>query len=319
MFPRGFNPRWAKSSPSLDELQDFRLVAADVLAMTEEEKLVVKYTIQTSLRFLVNCVLRPRSKKFLVFSEKTHGLIFDSFLRPNPDLSWSEWSPIKERVTLAFRGATKSTIVGGFLTQVVLCDPDIRVLVLSGKLTHAKTIIGLARQSFVSNEVLRYLFPEWMIKESENTGDSFVSPKRNPEFMAVERDPTLSIGTFESVKAGGHFELLLFDDCTNEINCATPELVEKNENHYDDTDGLIEPGGYRHFFGTRWAPDETDLPEVIRQRGIEYAEENDGERNTEYTAVPVWTLKCPEDPDVQERDRKNKLHPDMWCLLGPRS
>ncbi|MHB8501499.1 MAG: hypothetical protein ACYDHE_11215 [Candidatus Acidiferrales bacterium] len=207
--------------------------------------------------------------------------------------------------------------MGGFLTQVVLCDPNIRVLVLSGKLTQAKTIIGLARQSFVTNGVLRILFPDWMIAESENTGDTFTSPKRNPEFMAVERDPTLSTGTFESTKAGGHFELLLFDDCTNEINCATPELVEKNENHYDDTDGLIEPGGYRHFFGTRWAPDETDLPEVIRLRGIEYAQENDGDRNTEYTFVPVWSLANPNDPDVQERDKKNKLHPEDVILTWP--
>lgn len=317
MYPRGFNPLWSKSSPSLDELQNFRLTGADVMAMTELEKGVVKYTLLTSLRFLVNCVLRPSSKKFLPFTERSHGPIFDSFLRPDPDKNWDEWSPIKERVTLAFRGATKSTIVGGFLTQIVLCDPNIRVLVLSGKLTQAKTIIGLARQSFVSNEVLRQLFMGWMIRESENTGDTFTSPQRNPEFMAVERDPTLSTGTFESTKAGGHFELLIFDDCTNEINCATPELVEKNEGHYDDTDGLIEPGGYRHFFGTRWAPDDTDLPEVIRLRGIEYAQENNGERNTEYTFVPVWYLKDPNNPEVQERDRKNKLHVDDVELTWP--
>lgn len=156
-----------------------------------------------------------------------------------------------------------------------------------------------------------------MIGETDNTGDSFTSPKRNPEFEVVERDPTLSIGTFDSVKAGGHFELLLFDDCTNEINCATPELVEKNEGHYDDTDGLIEPGGYRHFLGTRWAPDETDLPEVIRMRGNESAAENNGEIDTSYVAVPVWTLKDPDDPKVQERDRHNKLHPEDVNLTWP--
>jgi hypothetical protein len=317
VFPRGFNPRWAKGSTSLDELGGFRLTATDCLAMNEVEKKIVCYMMQTNLRFLVNCVLRPASKKFLPFSEKSHGKIFDSFLRPDPEKNWDEWSLIKERVTLAFRGATKSTIVGGFLTQVVLCDPNIRVLVLSGKLTQAKTIIGLARQSFVSNEVIRVLFTDWMIPESQNTGDTFTSPRRDPTFMAVERDPTLSTGTFESTKAGGHYELLVFDDCTNEINCATPELVEKNEAHYDDTDGLIEPGGYRHFFGTRWAPDETDLPEVIRLRGIEYAQENHGERNTEYTFVPVWALKDPTDQAVQDRDKKNKLQLEDVELTWP--
>ncbi len=317
MFPPGFNPQWAKSFPSLDELGSFRLTAVGCLGMTEVEKSIVRYTMVTNLRFLVNCVLRPASKKFLPFTERSHGKIFDSFLRPDPDKNWDEWSPIKERVTLAFRGATKSTIVGGFLTQVVLCDPNIRVLVLSGKLTQAKSIIGLARQSFVSNEVLRVLFPGWMIPESQNTGDTFTSPKRDATFMAVERDPTLSTGTFDSTKAGGHYELLVFDDCTNEINCATPELVEKNEQHYDDTDGLIEPGGYRHFFGTRWAPDETDLPEVIRLRGLEYAQENNGERNTEYTFVPVWTVKDPTNPEVQARDKRNKLLAEDVELTWP--
>jgi hypothetical protein len=317
VLPRWFNSQWAKVSPTLDELGANRLTASDIDVMTEVEKKVVCYILQTNLRVLVNCVLRPGSKKFLPFNERTHGKIFDSFLRPDPEKNWDEWSPIKERVTLAFRGATKSTIVGGFLTQLILCDPDIRVLVLSGKLVHAKTIIGLSRQSFVSNEVLRRLFHDWMISESENTGDSFTSPKRNQEFMAVERDPTLSIATFESVKAGGHFELLLFDDCTNEINCATPELVDKNIDHYDDTDGLIEPGGYRHFFGTRWAPDETDLPEVIRQRGVEHAAEHNGELNTEYTFVPVWELKDQYDLAVQERDKKNRLTVEDVNLAWP--
>lgn len=301
---------------SLDNMTK-RLICDDTLkSLPEEDKQQLRRACQTNLRFLVNCVLRPASKKFLALNEQTHGPIFDSFLRPDPDKTFDEWSPIKERATLAFRGALKSTIVGGFLTQLILCDPDIRVLVLSGKLQHSKTITGLARRSFVSNEVLRYLFPEWMISETDNTGDSFTSPKRNPEFDAVERDPTLSIGTFDSVKAGGHFELLLFDDCTNEINCATAELVEKNEQHYDDTDGLIEPGGYRHFFGTRWASDETDLPEVIRKRGEERAQET-GEIDTHYVAVPVWTLKNPEDPEVQERDQKNKLHPEDVNLIWP--
>src|SRR6267142_150273 len=315
MYPAGFNPLWVKSSPSLDELRDFRLTIGGVRQLTPDEATVVKYLCQTNLRFLVNCVLRPSSRKFLPFNERAHGKIFDSFLRPDPDKVCEEWSPIKERVTLAFRGATKSTIVGGFLTQVILCDADIRILVVSGALKHSKTITQLARQPFVSNEVVKHLFPEWALEEVDNVGDNFESPRRNPELNL--RDPTISIGTFESVKAGGHFELLVFDDCTNEINCATPELVEKNEQHYDDTEGLIEPGGYRHFFGTTWATEETDLPQVIRQRGEEYAKEHDGEQNTTYVAIPVWTLKDPYDPDVMERDRKSTLHPDDVNLTWP--
>ena len=74
---------------------------------------------------------------------------------------------------------------------------------------------------------------------------------------------------------------------------------------------------YRHFFGTRWAPDETDLPEVIRQRGEAYAAEHEGERNTEYVSIPVWALRDPGNPEVQERDRKNTLHPEDVELAWP--
>ena len=280
---------------------------------------MVKLTCLRSLRFLVNCVLRPASSRFLPFTEKCHGKIFDSFLVPDPDRPFYEWSEIKERATLAFRGATKSTIVGGFLTQVILCDPNIRILILSGKLQHAKTIMALGRQPFYTNEVLRFLFAEWAIEEDKLSGDSFVSPKYNPELNY--RDPTLGIATFDSVKAGGHYELLVFDDCTNEINCSTPEQVTKCEEHYDDTEGLVEPGGYRHFFGTTWAPPETDLPQVIRQRGEAYAAEHDGEQNTLYTEVPVWTLRTDGTAEEQEarleRDRRNGLHTDDVILTWP--
>jgi hypothetical protein len=300
--------------PSLDDLKSVRLTYADVLQMDEPQRVAVRYLCCTSLRFLVNCILRPASPKFLSLNESTHGRIFDSFLVAKPGAAYDLWSETKERVTLAFRGALKSTIVAGFITQMVLCDENIRILVLSGKLPHAKTIMATARRPFFANDVIRELFPDWAIKLDETTGDSFECPHRNKELNL--RDPTISIATFDSVKAGGHFELLVFDDCTNEINCATPDLVEKNEQHWDDTYELIEPGGYRHFFGTRWAPDDTDLPEVIRRRGIEYFEEN-GENNTEYTFVPVWVLNDPDDPDVIARDHKNQLKPTDVTLIWP--
>jgi hypothetical protein len=312
---------------SLDNL-NFRLTLHDVEQKTAVERAVIARECQTNLRFLVNCVLRPASRRFSPLNERTHGRIFDSFLRPDPDKLYSEWSPvIKERVTLAFRGALKSTIVGGFLTQVILCDPDVRMLILSGKLLHAKTIMSLGRQPFLTNEVIRYLFGSeeqpgrrgWEIEEEDLGGDYFICPRRDPTLNL--RDPTLAIGTFDSVKAGGHYEFLIFDDCTNEINCATPELVAKNEEHWDDTEGLIEPGGYRHFLGTRWGPNETDLPEVIRRRGEVYEAEHFGEKNTSYVTVPVWTLydgRTPaEDEATKERDRKNVLHTDDVDLTWP--
>jgi len=302
---------------NLDNL-NFRLSLRDIQQLSSSDRDDLRRECQTNLRFLVNCILRP-ARKFSSLIERVHGPIIDGFLRPNPDLLYDQWSPIKERVVLAFRGALKSTITGGFLVQVQLCEPDIRILVMSGKLGHAKTILALGCRPFASNEVLRELFPEWGVEPEELSSEYFISPRRDPGLDL--RDPTLSIGTFDSVKAGGHFELVLLDDCTNEINCATPELVEKNEQSYDDIFELVEPGGYRHFNGTRWAPDDSDLPEVIRRRGEEMAADNNGEQSVSYVSVPVWNIRTDGTYDEQkaraERDRRNGLHPDDVNLTWP--
>ena len=303
---------------SLDTLQ-FRIGINEVVSAPQEQRQHLRRLCQTNLRFLANCVLRPASKKFLPLSEKCHGKIIDNCLRPDPDKPFEQWSEIKEWVTVASRGILKSTIVASFLVQLQLCDPDIRILIVSGKLPLAKTIMETACQPFATNDVIRFLFPEFLVGDNDIYGDTFTSPARDKTLNL--RDPTLSIATFDSVKAGGHFEVVLFDDCTNEINCATPELVEKNEQCYDDTDPLVEPGGYRHFWGTRWAPDDSDVPEIIRRRGDVYIEEHGGEKNTSYLCLPAWTVRDGVDEEehraIQERDRRNQLHPLDVVLTWP--
>lgn len=303
---------------SLDNLQ-FILTPNGVRSASKEDQDTIRDLCRTNLRFLANCVLRPASRKFISLSEKCHGKIIDNCLRPDFGKPFEEWGEIKEWVTIASRGILKSTLVAAFLVQLQLCDPDIRILIVSGKLTLAQTILQTACQPFVTNEVLRFLFPNFAANHSDLSGDEYTSPARDKNL--VLRDPTLSVATFESVKAGGHFEFVLFDDCTNEINSATPELVEKNEQCYDDTDPLVEPGGYRHFWGTRWAPDDSDVPEVIRRRGDVYAEEHNGEKNTSYLCLPVWTLREGKDEieraEIEQRDRRNQLKVEDVILTWP--
>ncbi len=304
---------------NLDNL-DFRLKLAEVRTLSSDKQAQLRRDCQTNLRFLVNCVLRPDSRKFISLSERCHGRMIDTFLRMEPGVTFDQWSPVKERITLASRGIIKSTMGAGFLTQAVLCDPDIRILVVSGKMSLCETILESARKPFFSNEVLTYLFPEWAVEEEEDLGakDFFLCPRRNHDLNL--RDPTMSVATFDSVKAGGHFELIFFDDCTNEINNSSLEMAEKNEQHYDDTDPLVEPGGYRHFMGTRWAPDDIDLPQVLKRRG-EVHEEETGEKNTTYLALPAWTLRegatYEEKEAIIERDRRNQLHPEDVILTWP--
>lgn len=307
---------------NLDEL-NFRLRIEDLQGITIEMKERLRYECQTNLRFLSNCVLRPPSTRFSSLPELAanglgHGPMIDSFLVPDPDRLYDEWHPVKERVTLASRGTIKSTLVGAYAVQFQLCDPDIRILIVSGKMPLAKSIMDTARTPFATNDVIRFLFPEMAIDIKDLGGDEFVNPAR--DLTLNLRDPTLSIATFETVKAGGHFEVIIFDDCTNEINCSNETNAEKCLGFYDDTDPLVEPGGYRHFFGTRWAEDLIDLPEVLRRRG-EAKREETGEPSVLYFRMPCWTLREGSSPAekaaIEERDRKDQLVPEDVVLTWP--
>lgn len=270
---------------SLDQMQ-FRLTVADLRKKSDQELNQIKVLCQTNLRFLVNCVLRPPNlKKFPPMSEKVQGRIIDALLKPSPDMESEDWDTHDEFVALASRGMLKSTIGAALLTQIILCAPDIRILIISGSINKSRSILAMARNPFASNEVLRYLFPEWALVEIEGT-EEFTTPRRNPELEL--RDPTISISSFDAIKAGGHFEIILFDDATNEINSNTMENCEKTHGTYDDCDPLLEPGGYRIFLGTKWHTE--DLPEYIRKNG-ESDREKTGESTVKYFVLPAWTLR----------------------------
>lgn len=295
---------------------DFRLDLETVRKMTAEQQEEARIGCRYNLRFLINCVLRPRSKKFPTLVENVHGKIIDAFLKPLPDKELEEWSDVEEFVVLASRGMLKSTIGTAFLTQMILCSPDVRILILSGKLEKAESILDVARKPFYSNEVLRFLFPEWAIAEGDLRVEEFVCPRRNPEIDF--RDPTIAIGTFDSVKAGGHHEILLFDDATNEINSGTFENALKTHEAYDDTSPLVEPGGYRLLLATKWQ--DEDLPEYIRKMG-ELETEKSGRITVSYFSLPGWTLKPTDDPrEFDARARREKtgtLVPDDVILTWP--
>lgn len=103
---------------------NFRLRLEDLSGRPESLLAQVRRECQTNLRFLANCVMRPTSTRFASLRESYHGLMIDSFLEPNPDVAYDEWSSIKERVTKVNRGGLKSTVVASFHVQVQLCDPN---------------------------------------------------------------------------------------------------------------------------------------------------------------------------------------------------
>jgi predicted phage terminase large subunit-like protein len=314
--------------------EDYVFTLKDIEAASEEERNIYRYACQTDLFWLANCVLRsPRAKPLL---PAVHGGICETLIQkyPTSNLAYTsgyepaivkpleEWSPVKERVILSSRGTLKSTLEAADIVQIILCEPNVRIILMSGKIGLAKSILRMARGYFESNDVIQALFPQFCDGIKINANE-FTSPARHD---VNYRDPTLQIATFGSVKAGIHGEYIKLDDATNEINQATPELIEKSIAQYDDLDPLLEPGGYVDFTGTRWAVD--DLPEYIRVKGEEMESET-GRKHVLYFFQPIWKVKKVEDPllspvqlaklqnERDEREKKHLLVPNDVDLLWP--
>lgn len=304
------------TTATLDSL-NFRITLDQLVQQDKDTQQTIRLACQTNLRFLANCVLRPNNlRKFPYLLEKVHGKIIDGFLKSNPFQPLEEWSNLDEFIVLASRGMLKSTIGASFLTQIILCDPNVRILIVSGKLDKAESILEVAREPFISNDIIRLLFPDWAVEEEDIKAKEFVSPKRDKSLNY--RDPTISTASFDSVKAGGHYELILFDDATNEINSNNVENCEKTHSQYDATDPLVEPGGYRVFLGTKWLED--DLPAYIQQKSqVEF--EKTGQHTASYFFLPAWTLKTEGSPkevdDRKQREKTGSLIPADVVLTWP--
>ena len=288
--------------PSVSLSDNKVLTLAKVKAMSQKAQSNLRRRIQTDVWFAAQRIFRNPSQPPL---EPFHKEIADALPQPNPDLPLESWSPVKEAVILAFRGAAKTTIISGYVVQCILCDSDIRVKFVGGTLSKAAELVDMVRFHLNGNEIIQYLFSDF--SPVSTSGNEFTIPNRQDMGL---RDATLSSTSFRAQNAGGRADLLILDDAATEANMSTAYRVAKSVSQYDDLAPMVEPGGYTVFNGTRWAED--DIPASIAAA----AQENGNDLT--WLELPVWTLK--DGDDIKQRDVTNNLKPDdvniLWRKLS---
>lgn len=214
----------------------------------------IRRRAQTNLYFLATKVLSYD------LVPDVHQPVCDHFLKLDPDKPLYELSEVKNRLLLDPRGHFKTTIDICHTLQLILCYPDIRILLVSGTQKLAENMLDEVRRHFIHNEELRLLFPEFAInptiKEQMGTVYEFTTAARTNWKL---REPTLTISTIGSVKAGSHFEYIKYDDVVNENNSESPDQLAKTIYRFHSTVPLLDlPGkGYCDVIGTRY--DFSDL------------------------------------------------------------
>ena len=186
-----------------------------------------------------------------------HKPVCDLFIHKDPSRPFADQDDVKQRLLLDPRGHFKTTLDICDIIQWILCFPDTRILVMSGTRELAQRMNKEIKYHFQYNQLFRELFPEHCPKKKVGdfgTADGMTTLARTHLRL---REPTVSISTIDSVKAGSHYDIIKCDDLVNETNVATKDQIEKTIQAFHYTTPILEPHGYRDVIGTRY--DFSDL------------------------------------------------------------
>jgi hypothetical protein len=196
----------------------------------------LRHKAQVDLYFLATDVLG------IPLVERVHKPLCDFLVKKDPDKPLADWSELKKRLYMLPRNSFKSTVAVADVIQVILCDPNVRILIMRGTLRLAQQMLNEVKQHFVGNQKLRLLFPEFCGDNPKALGgrDELVCPARG----IVRREPTISIGTVESSKVGLHADWLLLDDLVDDLNSRTPDGRDKVLGAFQMLTPIAEPWAY---------------------------------------------------------------------------
>ena len=195
---------------------------------------------------------------------RVHQQVCDVYGPSDPKKPFAEQDTIKNYLVLDPRGEFKTSFSIGKSLQNWVNFPNLTTLRMSGIETLVKRTIQEIKNQLLSNSILRELYPDsvpWSEKKGEaglppsdfGTAYGLVHPKRS----IVRREPTITISTLDSVKAGSHYEWVCGDDLVHEKNYQTRDLLQKTHDDWNLAHNLLNPGGVRELVGTRY--DWSDL------------------------------------------------------------
>lgn len=158
--------------------------------------------------------------------------------------------PSRRKLLLVPRGHLKSSLTKAYAVQLLLNDPNHRVLI-------ANQIWDRARD-------MLFEIKEWLTGKSnlpQHFGN-FVSGRwREEEIVIAQRTKALSapsIGTtgVESELTSAHYDTIILDDVQGLQNCQTKDQRDKVKRFYRTLTAILEPGGQIIIPATRWHYDD---------------------------------------------------------------
>lgn len=154
------------------------------------------------------------------------------------------------------RGSFKSSVVTiGFTLQLILSDPDCRVLIDSETFSKSKAFLSEIKGHLQENEKYRAIYYHiyGSYPDDKKRDDIWTDSQVNISARKRQRkEPTISCAGIDVTKTGMHYDLIIADDLMSEKNITTREQIDQVINHYKLALSLLDPGKPFIVIGTRW-------------------------------------------------------------------
>lgn len=171
--------------------------------------------------------------------------------------------PSRKKMILIPRGHLKTSVVTkAFSIQLLLRDPDIRILITNQVWDKAREMLYEIKQLLTDKSPLPKIFGDFV---SERWREDDIVIRQRRKALAA---PTVGTSGVEAELTSSHYDVIFCDDLQGEKNFQTPEQREKVKRYYRSMMDLLEPGGLMVVIGTRWHLD--DVYQYIIDNESEY-------------------------------------------------
>lgn len=143
---------------------------------------------------------------------------------------------------MAFRNSGKSTLVGLFAAWLLVCDPNLRLLVLAADLALARKMTRNVKRIIERHPECQGLKPK--------RADQWACDQFTVERESELRDPSMLAKGIDTNITGSRADVVICDDVEVPNTCDTPGKRESLREGLDEIDYVLVPGGTQLYVGT---------------------------------------------------------------------
>lgn len=148
----------------------------------------------------------------------------------------------RELLLMAFRNSGKSTLVGLFAAWLLVCDPELRIMVLAADHQLAQKMVRNVRRILERHPFAAGLRPD--------AADEWASGRFTVARSLEHRDPSMLAKGIGANITGSRADIVICDDVEVPNTCDTSVKWAELRDRLDEIDFILMPGGLRLFVGT---------------------------------------------------------------------